>query len=356
VSESLFITCKRKKTYLLLITLNQMPVHEPIEFGPPVTAKGWLQPISLRVEDGRVGEVVALHSPGGAVYEFRRPLKNAIYGKVYVGNELELMGATYTRGAALVAIKVIEKRLLATTVSHEDPLKEMSVAQYLTEEDGTVHPNVMGQVEVISDETRYYIVMEFCGGGELFDVLGNQSHSRFPEGQARLYFQQLVSGVQHLHLNDVVHGDLSLENVLVTSDGFGCKIIDYGMSQRFARDENGNVMLFPPLGVRSKPYYRAPETHANQNPFLGPAADVWSLGVMLFMMIVGARPVDFPSAGCPRFCAVARGVMWDMVAGWGVTHLSVDVKDLITKMLCINPFERITLDEVREHPWMNEMQ
>jgi serine/threonine protein kinase len=48
--------------------------------------------------------------------------------------------------------------------------------------------------------------------------------------------------------------------------------------------------------------------------------------------------------------------MWDMVAGWGVTHLSVDVKDLITKMLCINPFERITLDEVREHPWMNEMQ
>ena len=301
-------------------------------------------------------ERTALHSPNGAVYELRRNLKKAMYGCVYLGVELDLIHTSplvYSHCPSFpkkVAIKVVEKRRLftaAATGSQEDPLKEISVAQYLEDD---AHPNLMGQLESISDNTHYYIVMNFSGGGELFDVLDSMHH--FSEPQARHYFSQILAGLSHLHSNGVCHRDLSLENALVSEDGLICQIIDFGMSLRFAVNEDGVVLPFPPLGACGKRYYMAPEVFANEAPFSGPLADVWSLGVVLFIMVVGAPPVEFASRGDERFCTLAAGGMRAMVASWGVSNVSEAAFDLLEKILRVDPAERLSLADIRAHPWM----
>jgi serine/threonine protein kinase len=144
-----------------------------------------------------------------------------------------------------------------------------------------------------------------------------------------------------------------LENVLLSRDGQTCKIIDYGMSLRFARDPTGAAMAFPPQGVCGKKYYIAPEVMQNTDPFHGHLADIWALGVVLFLLVVGAPPVEFASPACDRFLRVAAGEMWDMVGEWGVTYVSPQARDLISLILRVDPANRPSLQDIQAHPWMN---
>ena len=238
---------------------------------------------------------------------------------------------------------------MAAVNGQENPVKEMAVASFLSD---NPHPNVMGHLECLTDSSHYYIVMEFFGGGEVFDMLTSECH--FSEPLARQYFTQLVNGVEYLHNHDVYHRDLSLENVLVSQDRQLVKIIDFGMSLRFARDADGNPLPFPPIPSCGKEYYAAPEVIANVS-YAGPEADVWALGVMLFLMVVGAPPVSRAWRYCARYRKVVEGRMREMISKWGVTHVSDDVLDLIELILKEDPSDRLSLEKIKSHTWMNQI-
>lgn len=330
-------------------------VHSPLSFPDPLIFRGGLRRVRVHVGENRFEDRRALHSPNGAVYEFRRNMKKAIYGCVYLAVQLKEASVTpllYARSEKKVAVKVVDRQKAAARTCQEDPLKEISVAQFL----GTnPHPHIMDQLETIADDIHLFIVMEFSAGGELYDLLDNARH--FSESLARQCFSQVAAGLEHLHEMGVCHRDLSLENILageVRQDGsHDCKIIDFGMSLRFAKDKDGRALPFPPLGPCGKRYYMAPEVLANRDPFIGPVADIWALGVMLFILLVGAPPVESASPLHDRFCRIAAGEMRDMVAEWGVTYVSDQALDLLEGILRVDPNERLSLADIKAHAWMN---
>ncbi|CAN0387883.1 unnamed protein product, partial [Phaeothamnion confervicola] len=176
--------------------------------------------------------------------------------------------------------------------SNEDPLKEISVMQWLGREGA--HPNVLALDEALRDDGAMYLVMPYCDSGELFDVVAESG--RFTEEQARPLFRQLLQGVGHLQTRGVCHRDLSLENLMV-SDGSLIVIIDFGMALRvpFAGGGPGSAgggaggggggmhwLRTTAQGACGKKNYMSPEILVNQ-PFSGFAVDVWACGVILFM-------------------------------------------------------------------------
>ena len=201
----------------------------------------------------------------------------------------------------------------------------------------------------------YFIFMELASGGELFDRVA-QSGGPLPEDEVRGYALQLLAGVDHCHSRRVAHRDIKLDNVVLTSEGV-VKIIDFGHGHVYSAAADGtadrSVLLTDGVGTRM---YMAPEVRAGS--YDGFAADVWSIGVTLFTMLLGHDTWERAENSCKRY----RG-MWEAQSQgnsgvralsnhYGVTHLSDPVIDLLDRMLVINPANRFTMEQVRTHPWV----
>jgi len=254
---------------------------------------------------------------------------------------------TYKRTSNLVAVKIISRAKLAqlSGQTQEDPIKEISALQFV----GNNHPNVMGQIECISDQNHLYSVMNFSNGGELYDLV--DANGKLTEVQARHYFAQMLDGLEYLQSIGVCHRDMSLENMLVTRDG-NCKIIDFGMSLRCPVDDEGNFLPLLPQGACGKRNYISPESLANSAPFVGPLVDVWALGVILFILLTGVPPVETSSPLDPRFRLICSGGLRQMLLQWNI-HISEEAMDLLQRILQGTPSDRLTIPDIRAHPWMN---
>ncbi|KAL6760385.1 kinase-like domain-containing protein [Haematococcus lacustris] len=203
-----------------------------------------------------------------------------------------------------------------------------------------VHPNIVAFREVFLTSSHLGIVMEYASGGELFDRITRAK--RFNENEARYFFQQLVSGIAYCHSMGVCHRDLKLENILL--DGRHApqvKICDFGYSKS---DQDSN-----PKSTVGTPAYIAPEVLRHLE-YDGQAADVWSCGVTLYVMLVGAYPFEDP-AEPNNF----RSIMQRITAAQYVfppgLRLSVECLDLVARMLRPDPSHRITVEGIRAHPW-----
>ncbi|XP_042458746.1 serine/threonine-protein kinase SAPK10-like isoform X1 [Zingiber officinale] len=147
------------------------------------------------------------------------------------------------------------------------------------------HPNIIRFKEVILTPTHLAIVMEYASGGELFERICNAG--RFSEDEARFFFQQLISGVSYCHSMQVCHRDLKLENTLLDgSVAPRLKICDFGYSK-------SSVLHSQPKSTVGTPAYIAPEV-LRKKEYDGKIADVWSCGVTLYVMLVGAYPFEDP--------------------------------------------------------------
>jgi 5'-AMP-activated protein kinase catalytic alpha subunit len=195
------------------------------------------------------------------------------------------------------------------------------------------HPHIIRLYEVIDTPTDIFLVQEYVSGGELFDYI--VSKGRLSADEARNFFHQIISGVEYCHFQKIVHRDLKPENLLLDAK-LNIKIADFGLSN-LMRDGD---FLRTSCG---SPNYAAPEVISG-HLYAGPEVDVWSCGVILYALLCGSLPFDDESI--PNLFKKIKSGMYSLP-----THLSQLAKNLIPRMLEVDPMKRITIPEIRLHPW-----
>ncbi|XP_059292141.1 serine/threonine-protein kinase SAPK3-like isoform X1 [Lycium ferocissimum] len=203
------------------------------------------------------------------------------------------------------------------------------------------HPNIIRFKEVLLTPTHLAIVMEYAAGGELFARIC--SAGRFSEDEARFFFQQLISGVSYCHSMEICHRDLKLENTLLDgSPTPRLKICDFGYSK-------SGLLHSQPKSTVGTPAYIAPEV-LSRKEYDGKVADVWSCGVTLYVMLVGAYPFEDPED--PRnFRKTIQRIMSVQYSIPDYIRISADCMNLLSRIFVANPSKRITIPEIKKHPW-----
>jgi len=189
--------------------------------------------------------------------------------------------------------------------------------------------------------THLAIVMEYAAGGELFERICNAG--RFSEDEARFFFQQLISGVSYCHSMQICHRDLKLENTLLDgSIAPRLKICDFGYSK-------SSVLHSQPKSTVGTPAYIAPEVLAKRE-YDGKVADVWSCGVTLYVMLVGAYPFEDPDEP-KNFRKTLTRILSVQYAIPDFVRVSMECRHLLSRIFVANPEQRITIPEIKNHPW-----
>jgi MAP/microtubule affinity-regulating kinase len=229
-----------------------------------------------------------------------------------------------------VAIKVIDK-LQQKQRTLDEMLKEADIMKRLD------HHNIIKVHEIIDTENTFYIIMEYASNGDLFSCL---DCGRMDETEAKEKFQQIISAVRYCHEEkNVIHRDLKPDNILFDSEN-NIKIADFGLSEEFVPGEK----FFTFCGT---PEYMAPEVFQGHK-FDGPKVDVWSLGVMLYEMLTATLP--FPGSTWPHIIErVLHGKYYVP------EYISQDCRELLSKMLVLDPSKRATMDVVMKDAWVNSM-
>lgn len=202
------------------------------------------------------------------------------------------------------------------------------------------HDYVVKLYEVLASRTKIFIVLELITGGELFDKI--VSEGKFIEDTARYYFRQLVTGVKYCHTQGVCHRDLKPENLLLDEHG-NLKISDFGLSALYtgaADDTSRATLLHTTCGT---PNYVAPEV-LNDRGYDGRAADVWSMGVILYVLLAGFLPFDEPHMSA-LFRKIQKAEF--EYPKW----FSPEVKALLAQIMVPVPETRITIADIERDPW-----
>ncbi|KAK9758113.1 hypothetical protein RND81_01G208000 [Saponaria officinalis] len=201
------------------------------------------------------------------------------------------------------------------------------------------HPNVVQLHEVMASKTKIYMVLELVDGGELFDIIAK--HGKLQENDARKYFQQLINAVDYCHSRGVYHRDLKPENLLL--DSFGVlKIADFGLSV-FSQQVREDGLLHTTCGT---PNYVAPEVLTDKG-YEGSASDVWSCGIILFVLMAGYLPFDDPN-----LMALYKKIQRADFAF--PSCFSSGARNLIKRILDPNPSTRITLSDILQDKWFKK--
>lgn len=189
---------------------------------------------------------------------------------------------------------------------------------------------------MVKTEKYVYLILEYVSGGELYNSL--EREGKFEENKARIIFSQIAEGVRYFHIKKVAHRDLKLENILI-GDYEKPKISDFGLSNYMKDGE----FLQTCCGSSN---YAAPEVISNCR-YSGNEADVWSLGVILFVIVSGFLPFDEPSL--PLLYSKIKNGKYRTPY-----NLSSDLSSLISSCLKVNPIERISVHDILKHPWLNK--
>jgi serine/threonine protein kinase len=219
---------------------------------------------------------------------------------------------------------------------------EKRVNEVLRQEGG--HENVLALRTVFSNDGYDHFVFDFCSQGALFDVMEAIPEKQFEQHQAQAYFKQIVSGLKFIHAAGFAHRDLSLENILV-DDNNACKICDFGLAVDISN------RCVDPVG---KPFYIAPEVFDSGIAYDPASADVWSLGIILFILLTGNPPFRVPSELDESYAYVSSFGLHDLIQTWELEdRISDDAEDLLIKMLAIDSSKRCTLHEILLHPFLS---
>lgn len=191
------------------------------------------------------------------------------------------------------------------------------------------------------------VVLELATGGELFEYLAFTGF--FEEAMARAYLHQLIEGISHCHAQGIAHRDLKPENLLLDTQ-FVLKIADFGFANAFnTGDGSGDKLMYTECGT---PGYMAPEMFERKRGYDAQGADVWACGVILFIMVAGFPPFQKPNLTDWWFQKLAsnkHNLFWE--AHSRTAYFSDSIKDFINKVLAPDPTRRMTLQDIKKHPW-----
>jgi len=240
---------------------------------------------------------------------------------------------THKPTGSVRAMKIISKGSMTREEESKRFLNEIEILKNLD------HPNILKLYEFYQDQKNYYLITEYCTGGELFDKIISLKH--FNEQLAADTMHQVLSAVSYCHSNRIVHRDLKPENLLLesTADNANVKVIDFGTSRSF----NRNTKMNQKYGT---PYYIAPEVLKKK---YDERCDVWSCGVILYILLCGYPPFAGPNDDA-ILQLVARGAVKFDGPEW--KRVSPEAKGLIKKMMAYNPEERITCENALNDPWI----
>ncbi|KAI3462454.1 hypothetical protein Pfo_019117 [Paulownia fortunei] len=233
------------------------------------------------------------------------------------------------------------KELVAMKYIERGRKIDENVAREIINHQSLRHPNIIRFKEVVLTPTHLGIVMEYAAGGELFDRICTAG--RFSENEARYFFQQLICGVCYCHSMQICHRDLKLENTLL--DGSAAprlKICDFGYSK-------SSVLHSRPKSTVGTPAYIAPEV-LSRREYDGKLADVWSCGVTLYVMLVGAYPFEDPDDP-KNFRKTISRIMAVQYKIPDYVHISQECRHLLSRIFVANPSRRINIKEIKSHPW-----
>ena len=204
------------------------------------------------------------------------------------------------------------------------------------------HPNIVKLVDLYVDAKHLNIVTELCEGNELFDeILNNTS---FSENQAAIYARQIASALMHLHSKKIVYGELNPHTIMFESmqNGAALKVVGCWKIKRFIKD----LHQLSKTGIA---YYIAPESIDGT---FSDKSDVWALGVIIYTMLIGRTPFEGRSV---EEIMIAIKFNEPSYTGRGWKNISVEVMDLLNKLLVKEPSTRISADEILRHPWITNL-
>lgn len=254
------------------------------------------------------------------MFEIGKPLGKGKFGRVYLAKERS--------SGFICALKVLHKSELQQGGVQKQVRREIEIQSNLR------HPNVLRLYGHFHDSKRIFLILEYAGKGELYKHL--RKEHRFPEWKAAQYIAQMTAALKYLHKKHVMHRDIKPENILVGIHG-EIKISDFGWSVHAPNNRRqtmcGTLDYLPPEMLKG-----------TKEKFYDEKVDLWSLGVLTYEFLVGEAPFEDTPVMTQR--RIARA---DMSIP---SFISAEAKDLIKRLLVLDPEKRIPLDEIQRHPWI----
>ncbi|XP_057550898.1 calcium-dependent protein kinase 17 isoform X1 [Amaranthus tricolor] len=263
-----------------------------------------------------------------SIYSFGKELGRGQFGVTHL--------VTHRQSGEQFACKTIAKRKLVNKEDIEDVRREVQIMHHLTGQ-----PNIVELKGAYEDKHSVHLIMELCAGGELFDRIIAKGH--FSERAAASLLRTIVQIVHTCHSMGVIHRDLKPENFLLLNkdENSPLKATDFGLSVFY---KSGDAFK----DIVGSAYYIAPEVLKRK---YGPEIDIWSVGVMLYILLCGVPPF-WAETEHGIFNAILRGHIDFTTDPW--PSLSPQAKDLVKRMLNSDPKQRLTAYQVLNHPWIKE--
>lgn len=298
----------------------------------PITVEYYISERSVTTtEDGETQTVVKQSTTIRSIGEYQviRTVGSGSTGKVKLGVNI--------RNQQKVAIKIISRKYISdpgkksketATSRKRRIMREASILNLIH------HPNIVRLYDLYLTDEYYCMVFEYVDGGQMLDYI--ISHGKLKEAQARKFFLQLLSAVSYCHDNGIVHRDLKIENVLIDSEG-GVKLVDFGLSNFYDPSEKLKTFC-------GSLYFAAPEL-LKGIIYTGPEIDIWSLGIILYVLVCGKVPFDDKSL---------TTLHEKIKAGQFVLppHLSGECQNLLKIMIEVDPKRRVRMQEIFDHSWI----
>ena len=249
--------------------------------------------------------------------------------KLGEGNFSTVKLATHSLTDENVAIKIIDKTRMTTAQDKERLHRELSILKIMH------HNNIVQLYSIIESQCSVYIIQEFLEGKELLEYIN--SKKRLSENESCKFFQQIISGLEYLHEMGICHRDLKPENIILIQNK-NLKLIDFGLSSFFKK----NQLLGTACG---SPCYVPPEM-VMEKKYNGTLSDIWSAGIILYLMLCGNLPFNDED----------NQILYQKILNGKYEvpqFLSNEAKDLLKKIIEVNPSKRINIEGIKKHPWFN---
>ncbi|RHZ44988.1 putative serine/threonine protein kinase Kin1 [Aspergillus thermomutatus] len=303
-------------------------VAEPVSAPPQAASGSHLHP-SASVQPKRRTTIT---TPSGQ-WALGKTIGAGSMGKVKLAKNMET--------GEQVAVKIVprqstEEHRSSRDTERADRSKEIRTAREAAIVSLVNHPYICGMRDVVRTTYHWYMLFEYVNGGQMLDYI--ISHGKLKEKQARKFARQIASALDYCHRNSIVHRDLKIENILISKTG-DIKIIDFGLSNLFSP----RSLLKTFCGSL---YFAAPEL-LQARQYTGPEVDVWSFGIVLYVLVCGKVPFDDQSM--PQLHAKIKKGHVEYPQG-----LTAECRHIISRMLVTDPKQRASLAEIMNHPWMNK--